>query len=256
MNENDLMVNVATIQVVQGSIIFPEYQKIKDNALQLADAMKTIEVNEETVKTSKKILAAINKRLKDLEDERIKIKKVMLEPYQQFEDQVKEIVGIVKEADATVRQQVRDLEEMDRQEKRQQLEEIFYKRKALYSLGDLLPFEDFLKPKYLNKGTSIEAADKEMVDFLEQTERDMRVLQRMPDLNAHVSAYIGTYDLAQAMDQVMKEKERRRQIEDAQATKRSAQDIKQFRYIIWGEKDAALLEMFMKQNKINYEMEQ
>ena len=31
-----------------------------------------------------------------------------------------------------------------------------------------------------------------MVDFLEQTERDIKVLQRMPDVNAHVSAYIGT----------------------------------------------------------------
>jgi hypothetical protein len=253
---NDLMLNLETIQIVQGSIFFPEYQRIKDMALQLAVAMEGHEVNEETLKTSKKILAAVNKRCKELDAERIRIKKLMLEPYQEFEEQVKEIVGIVKEADETVRQQVRDLEELDRQEKQQQLAEIFHKRKALYSLGDLLPFEDFVKPKHLNKSTSIEAAEKEMVDFLEQTERDMKVLQRMPDLNAHVSAYIGTYDLAQAMDQVMKEKERRRQIEAAQATKKSAQDIKQYRYIVWGEKDAALLEMFMQKNKINYEMEQ
>ena len=95
-----------------------------------------------------------------------------------------------------------------------------------------------------------------MVDFLEQTESDMKVLQRMPDLNAHVSAYIGTYDLAEALDQVNQEKERRKQIQDAQAQKKSVQAVKQFRYTIWGEKDATLLEMFMQQNKINYEMEQ
>jgi len=252
---NDLMLNLESIQIVQGSIIFPEYQRIKDMALQLADVMKEHEVNEETLKTSKKILAAVNKRCKELDGERIRIKKLMLEPYQEFEDQVKEILSIVKEADETVRQQVKSLEESERFHKETKIKAIFENRKPLYSLGDLLPFEDFIKPKHLNKSTSIEAVEKEMVDFLEQTERDIKVLQRMPDLNAHVSAYIGTYDLAQAMDQVMREKERRRQIEDAQGQRKNAQAIKQYRYIVWGEKDAALLEMFMQKNKINYELE-
>lgn len=254
--ENDLMLNLESIQVVQGSIIFPEYHRIKSMALQLADALQSIEVNEETVKTSKKILAAVNKRCKELDDERIRIKKVMLEPYQDFEEQVKEIVGIVKEADATVRQQVKVLEEAERMGKETEIWAIWDKRIKQYKLGDLIPFTDFIKPKHLNKSTSIEAAEKDMVDFLEQTERDMKVLQRMPDLNAHVSAYIGTYDLAEALDQVNQEKERRKQIQDSQAQKKSVQAVKQFRYTIWGEKDATLLEMFMQQNKISYEKEQ
>jgi hypothetical protein len=241
---------------VQGSIIFPEYQRIKDMALQLAEVMKEHEVNDETLKTSKKILAAVNKRCKELDGERIRIKKLMLEPYQEFEEQVKEIVGIVKEADNTVRQQVKELEEMERLKKEAEIWAIWDKRIKQYKLGDLIPFTDFIKPKHLNKSISIEAAEKDMVDFLEQTERDIKVLQKLPDLNAHVSAYIGTYDLAQAMDQVMREKERRRQIEAAQASSKSAQAVKSYRYIVWGEKDAALLEMFMQKNKINYEMEQ
>ena len=253
---NDLMLNLESIQIVQGSIIFPEYQRIKDMALQLAEVMKEHEVNDETLKTSKKILAAVNKRCKELDSERIRIKKLMLEPYQEFEEQVKEIVGIVKEADNTVRQQVKELEEMERLKKEAEIWAIWDKRIKQYKLGDLIPFTDFIKPKHLNKSTSIEAAEKDMVDFLEQTERDIKVLQKLPDLNAHVSAYIGTYDLAQAMDQVMREKERRRQIEAAQASSKSAQAVKSYRYIVWGEKDAALLEMFMQKNKINYEMEQ
>ena len=94
------------------------------------------------------------------------------------------------------------------------------------------------------------------MDFLEQTERDMEVLQKMPDLNAHVSAYIGTYDLAEAMEQVMHENERRRQIEAAQVEKKSEPYVQAFRFTVFGEKDKILLEMFMKQNKINYEMGQ
>ena len=253
---NDLMLNLETIQIVQGSIIFPEYQRIKEMALQLAEAMKEHGVNDETLKTSKKILAAVNKRCKALDAERIRIKKLMLEPYQEFEEQVKEIVGIIKEADETVRQQVKLLEEIERVKKENEIWDIWDKRIKQYKWGDLIPFTDFIKPKHLNKSTSIEAAEKEMVDFMEQTERDMKVLQKLPDSNAHVSAYIGTYDLAEAMNQIMKENERRRQIEAAQVQNKSTQYIQAYKFTIFGEKDKALLEMFMKQNKINYEMEQ
>jgi hypothetical protein len=253
---NDLMLNLESIQIVQGSIIFPEYQRIKDMALQLAEVMAAHEVNDETLKTSKKILAAVNKRCKELDAERIRIKKLMLEPYQEFEYQVKDILGIVKQADETVRLQVKDLEEAERLKKEVEIWDIWDKRIKQYKLGDLIPFTDFIKPKHLNKSTSIEAAEKDMVDFLEQTERDIKVMQKLPDLSAHVSAYIGTYDLAQAMDHVMREKERRQQIEASQAQQKNVQALKQYRYIVWGEKDAALLEMFMQKNKINYEMEQ
>lgn len=253
---DDLMLNLEAIQIVQGSIIFPEYQRIKDMALQLADAMESHEVNEETIKISKKILAAVNKRCKALDAERIRIKKLMLEPYQEFEDQVKEIVEIVKEADNTVRQQVKDLEEAERMKKEVEIWDIWDKRIKQYKLGDLIPFTDFIKPKHLNKSTSIEAAEKDMVDFLEQTERDIKVLQKMPDLSAHVSAYIGTYDLAQAMDQVMRENERRRQIEASQAHQKNGQAEKSIAYLVsvnvYNQKELKLLEMILQENQFEF----
>ena len=254
--EDEMMLQLQQIQVVQGSIVFSQFENIKQQAIQLADDIQTVEVNEDNLKQSKKLLAAVNKRCKELDDERIRIKKLMLEPYAEFEEQVKEIVAIVKEADATVRQQVKDLEEVERMDKQQQLAELFHKRKVLYTLGDLIPFEDFLKPKHLNKTTSIESVEKEMVDFLEQTEKDVKVLKSLPDVNAHVSAYIGQYDLALAMTQVNQENDRRRQIKQAQAKLKEPEAERQYKFIITGEKDKALVEMFMRQNKINYEMEQ
>lgn len=254
-NENELIQNMQ-ITVIQGSIDFLGLERIKQEALQLAEDLQTVEVNEDNLKESKKLLAAVNKRKKELEDERIRIKKLMLEPYQEFEVHVKEIVQIVDAANDTVRQQVKDLEEKERQEKQQQLADLFHKRKTLYTLGDLIPFEDFLKPKHLNKTTSIESVEMEMVDFLEQTEKDVKVLKSLPDLNAHVSAYLKTFDLALAMTQVNDEKQRRQQIEAVKKEKKTEEGFKVFQFRIFNEKDKALVEMFMQQNKITYEMEQ
>ena len=126
MEHELLQVDAEAIELVQGSIVFNDYERIKKEAEALAEEIKTVEVNEENVKASKKLLAVVNKRLKELEDTRIGIKKSMLEPYQLFEEQVKEIVTIVKEADAEVREQVKLLEEFDRIEKEEVIKDLFF----------------------------------------------------------------------------------------------------------------------------------
>lgn len=251
--ENELLnLNMEEIVVQQGTVEFNLYENLKGQALELAENIKTVEVNDENIKDSKKLLAAVNKRLKELEDRRIKIKKIMLEPYNVFESQVKEIVGIVREADDTLRQQVRDMEEEERHAKREQLEEIFDKRKDLYTLGDLLRFDDFLLPKHLNKTQSIEATEKEMVEFLERTEKDVKVLQRMPDVQAHLNAYLEFFDLALAMTKVESEKERREQLEASKAISKNETKTVTKTFTVYDEKDFLLVEMYMKNNRIKF----
>ena len=139
---------IQQIQVIQGSVVFGGYDELRRQATDLANNIRTVEVTEDNVKMSKKLLASVNKRLKELEDKRISIKKTMLEPYQEFEEQVKDIVGIVKDADGFVRDQVNELEALERDQKEAILNDLFMKRKQMYSFGDLLDFRrDFLQSK-------------------------------------------------------------------------------------------------------------
>lgn len=257
MSMNELSLNMQEIQVKQGSVIFSDYEEIKEQAHKLAKHIAAVEVNESNLKESKKLLAAVNKKCKQLEDARIKIKKVMLEPYQNFEDQVKEIVLIVKDADALVRGQVKQLEEFERQEKAKLLQEIFDKRKKLYTLGMVLKFDEhFLQPRHLNKTASLQAVENEIIQFLENAERDVQVLHKMDDAIAYVSAYLKCFDLAAAINTVDNEKQRKKQIQASQAASRNTSIQNNFIFVVFSEKDKILLEMFMQQNKISYRMEQ
>lgn len=246
------MFHTEKIIVCQGSIEFLEFEQLKKQAQKLAEHIKTVEVTEETAKQSKKLLAVVNNRIKDLEGQRISIKKNMLEPYQLFENQLKEIVSIVKEADSVVREQIRELEEMERKQKQEALEEIFEKRKGMYRLGDLISFEHFLQPKHLNKTQSIDATEKEMVAFLERTEKDVEVLQRLPDVQSHIDAYIQTFDLAETMVRIQSEKERRDRIQRSQlvSNRETSKIVKTF--TVYDEKDFLLVEMYMKNNQIKF----
>ena len=249
---NELKLDVQQIVVVQGSIEFNEYEQIKMQAVSLAEEIAAVEVNEDNIKTSKKLLAAINNDLKKLEDNRINIKKAMLQPYELFESQVKEIVNIVREADAEVRKQVKYLEEFERLQKESEIEELFNKRKKQYKkLNEFVKFNQFLQPKHLNKTTSISAVEKEMIDWFEKINKDVEVIQALDHANEVLSVYIGTYELAKAISQVNEREQLRRQAEASEALHCVLHE-KTFLITVYDEKDYKLVKMFMEKNEIKF----
>lgn len=255
MDNELLTLDVEQITVWQGSIQFSEFASLKKQALALADEIRTVEVNEETVKTSKKLLAEINKSIKELEDRRISIKRLLMEPYQAFEGQVKEIIGIVKEADEIVRDQVRNLEEDQRREKEALLKDLFSKRIVHYSFRDLFSFKDFLKPKHLNKSASIESIENEMIEFLNRIVRDLKAIELMPNPEAVLAHYIDSKDFAVAITLHEQQEAKKRQIEASKALVKNDDNENIAFMITVTTKDKnvlSLVEMFLNQHDIEF----
>jgi hypothetical protein len=200
LEENELMeLNLQQIVVTIGKVEFPDFEPLKNQAYELADHIANVEVDPENIKQSKKLVAEVSKRLKELEDRRITIKKLMLEPYNDFEAKVKEIVAIVREAEDTVRMQVRALEEVERREKQSLLESIFNKRIVHYTFRDFFSFADFFKPKHLNKTVSVDAVEKEMIEFLERLAKDFNIISKMQNSEQVFHHYRQSLDLATAL---------------------------------------------------------
>lgn len=250
--ENDLQLEMQSVLVTQGTVVFKEFEELKAQALELAAEIEQVEVTDENIKESKRMLAAVNKRVKELEDRRIVIKKLMLEPYQTFENQVKEIVGIVKSADELVRVQVKELEEKERWEKHSILENLFSKRMVHYSFRDLFSFADFLQPSHLNKSMSIDAVEKEMIAFLEKLSRELKAIEVMSNATHVLSHYRTTKDLAAAMTLANEEEQRIKEAVEFQKKKTIQPSSCQWEITVFYEKDFKLLEMFMQQNDIEF----
>lgn len=251
--EEIVLKEINNITVEPGKIQFPEYHRLKKEAQQLADYLETVEVTEDTVKANKKLLAAVNKAVKKLEDERIFIKKQMLAPYHQFESEVKEIVETVKSADTVVRAQVRMLDEQEREEKRLALIELFNKRISAYDFRNLFAAQDFIEPRHLNKSVSMNQIETEMVEWLTRIEREMEVIRRLPHPNEVLAEFKDTKNLALAAQRV---EERYKKLEMTQKAIQPEPSARPFYcYKLFDPKDAKLIEMFMKDNEIEYEKE-
>ncbi|EIG9189043.1 DUF1351 domain-containing protein [Listeria monocytogenes] len=246
-------INIESPVVTQGSILFPAYKKIKSDSLLLAQQIENIEVTEENVKQSKKLLAAVNKEVKNLESERILIKKEMLEPYNEFEKQVKEIVSIVKTADEMVRQQVTQMEEEEREDKKLVLKRMFEKRIRMYDFKTYFTFDDFLENRHLNKPLSINKIESEMVEWLTKIETELKIIETMPYPDEIIAEYKETKDLAVSAQIVSDRHKAQEVIKEAKNDIKDEQLHTKITFTLFDEKDVKLVEMFMQQNKIKFE---
>ncbi|EAD2398343.1 DUF1351 domain-containing protein [Listeria monocytogenes] len=246
-------INIESPVVTQGSILFPAYKKIKSESLLLAQQIENIEVTEENVKQSKKLLAAVNKEVKNLESERILIKKEMLEPYNEFEKQVKEIVSIVKTADEMVRQQVTQIEEEEREDKKLVLKRLFEKRIRMYDFKTYFTFDDFIENRHLNKSLSINKIESEMVKWLTKIETELKVIETMPYADEIIAEYKETKDLAVSAQIVSDRHKAQEVIKEAKNDIKDNQLHSKITFTLFDEKDVKLVEMFMQQNKIKFE---
>lgn len=196
---NELVLNEQAldfqVSFTQGSVEIVGYNEIHKSLSQLSDYLNTINITEENIKESKKLVARVSKATKEMNQARIENKKRFMQPFDTYESQVKTLTALVKEAEETVRSQIRELEEAQREEKEQKIRELFDKRKEAYQYNRFFTFEDFLEPRHLNKSTPINTVEIEMAQWLKATDDDIKTLDSL--------AQQGNFDFPEAMHDYM-----------------------------------------------------
>lgn len=240
------------LQVGQGFIKFSNYEKIMNEAVDFLADIKTVSVSTDNISQSKKGVAEIRKRFNLLEDERKAIKKAMLEPYLTFEIQVKEIGKVITEADNFVRNQIRALEEIERNDKKTSVEALFKVRIEQYDFKDLFTFDDFLKPQHLNKTVSINKVEEELVDWLTAIENDLTAIQALPNSVEVLVEYKQTKSLSASIQIVNCRYERAKKAQTAvQNTPfESVKTVASFE--LYATADVDKVEAFMNKQNIKY----
>jgi hypothetical protein len=205
-------------------ITFPEalefnFEEIKAEIEGMVAHYKGLVYTDEQIKDGKKDVANLRKFSKALSDERIKVKKQCLQPYEAFEAKVKELDAIVQEPIALIDKQIKEYEE---EQKRRKLEEITeYKKGVEANLpsGFVLPVDE----KWLNASVTM-AKVKEAID--EQAaliEKNIVVLDNLPEYGFEaVEKYKATLDVTEALAEAQRLSEMARRKAEAEA-KRAAE---------------------------------
>lgn len=129
----------------------------------LADHLKIYEempVSLENKAERKKDLAMLRKVKKAVSDRRSEVKRQWLEPYNVFDAQVRELLGLIDRPVTVIDDQIKELESRERMKKLEEIKTLFGDMAADYA--DWLTLEMIFDEKWLNATTSIKKVKEEL----------------------------------------------------------------------------------------------
>ena len=171
--------------------------RVKD-ALSLA-------VTEDTVKQVKVVRAELNKKYKELEEQRKAAKRAILEPYEAFDQIYKTYVSVqFEDADAELKRKISAVENQLRQEKVEDLKSYF---RELADSEHLTWLEYERGGFAINLTKSRTALHKEAVEFVERVSSDVTAIEVMPDAEEILVEYKRCLRLGEAVETVKKRRE-------------------------------------------------
>ena len=161
---------------------FPEiiefnFNELKEEITKKAAEYMNLVYTEDQVQDAKKDLATLRKFTKALSDERIKVKKECLKPYENFEARIKELDAIVGGAITNIDGQVKAYDEKKKTEKKEAIEAYFSGRNPL----NWLKLEQIFSEKWLNASVKMPTVTSEIDAAIEQIENDLDTLSNLPE---------------------------------------------------------------------------
>ena len=171
---------------------------------------------------AKKDRARLNKLADAIDGKRKEMKALYLQPYESFEAQAKELVGMVK---ATVREIDDQVKAYEAEKKRQKQEAIEAQYQAMIGdLAELVPYSRLHNPKWLNASTGMGAICQELGGTIDRIAAGLAAidgLQLPPELAGPVkSTFLRDFDLAAALaekDRLQRQQEELARYEAAKA---------------------------------------
>lgn len=170
--------------------------EIKKAVVSITEQYRGLAYTEAQLQEAKADRAKLNAMKKDISDRRIQVKNALLEPYNVFEAEVKEVVALIEEPIAMIDEQIVAYEERTKEEKRQTLEKFFAENRA--DLPEQITFDKIFNPKWLNKTSSLSSCKNEIKKTVEDIKADLSAIHS--SLSGKYSVYAEEFYLKREMN--------------------------------------------------------
>lgn len=185
---------------------------------------KGIVYDETQIAEAKKDRANLNKLVQAIEAKRREMKQLYLQPYQNFEAEANELIGMVKAQAVEIDTHVKAYDDRRKEEKLAKIKTELY-APMIDGLADLVPYEKLHDPKWLNVTCSINTIGTEMARKIESIVAGLEAIDKMglsQNMATRVKGvFLQKFDLAAAIaekERIEKMEASLRQYEDTKAT--------------------------------------
>ncbi|MGN1382113.1 MAG: DUF1351 domain-containing protein [Eubacterium sp.] len=214
----------------QVSSISWNYDELKTQLATKLEDYKGLVYTDEQILEAKKDKASLNKLRSAIEVKRKEVKARCLAPYNAFEAQVKEIVGMIDEPIGLIDKQIREYDEKETEKKKEDIKEAF----ESVGFGDYVTLEKVWNPRWFNKTYSLKQVKQDLHDIQMRIGNDIYTINSsLPDdlRDIAIQVYAKTLDLnaslakaaevKQLNEEVKRREEERRQREAAEPVRKA-----------------------------------
>ena len=179
-----------------GSISF-NFDELKTELTEKAAIYECMVFDESQFQDAKKTRADLNRVMKALQDEKVKRKRQFMEPFEEFERQIKELIAIIERAAANIDKQVKEFEEQKKKEKLEAIERIW---DEVINHPEWLQCSDIFSTKWLNASVSMETVKKELQEKVSKIETEIGIITDLQEYSFEaLDYYKRTLDLGGAI---------------------------------------------------------
>ena len=210
------------------------YEELSREISARIEKYRNLVYTDENIKEAKKDRADLNKLIKALEDKRKDVKKTILKPYTLFENQVKELVGLIENVNNDIDMQVKTYTEKQREEKREKVKEIYEKAMSVEGaegIAEILTFDRVFKESFLNSSTTFKSIVNEIEDLRDRVRHDIDVINA--DTGEYQfemkQAYLKNLDMTEALSVKQQFEENARKKAEYEAKRKAEMEARRAR---------------------------
>lgn len=197
------------------------YEELKAELTDKVKFYESLAYTDDQIKDAKADRANLNRLKKAFNDERIRIEKEYMKPFEEFKAQINEIIAIIDKPMAVIDEQVKAFEEKRKAEKQKAIEELF----------DSIGFQNFVTldkiqdPKWLNASVSMKSIEEQMRSRMYQIGDDVLTLLGLAEFGFEATeVYKQTLDINKAISEAKRMSEIAKAKADAEAKKKAAEE--------------------------------
>lgn len=184
-------------------------------------------VTEDSIGDAKKTLAALRKLKDGINAQKIAVKREWMKPYNEYEGDVKTLMGRVDSAIDNIAGQVKDYDARRKEEKMAELKAYFTQEAERYRVTDYLTWDAILNPKWANATFSEEDAENEISCKVMDAARDVDYITGTG--SPHAAAMLDEYRRSRDLRSALAVETRLRAIQEAEERKRAQEVAETFR---------------------------
>ena len=207
------------------------YEELKAELSQKLEDYKGLVYTEEQIKEAKADRAKLNALATAIDSKRKEIKKQCLQPYEQFEAQIKDLLAVIKEPVALIDSQIKGYEEEKKQKKLEEVKALFEKLKdAAGEELEFVGFEQIFEDKFLNASLSLKMVETVISNKFNAIKHDIKTIAELKEYSFEATeVYKETLNLNTALEKAkyMVDIAEKKKVEEERKEQEKEEEIKE-----------------------------